>query len=359
MGMWLLAAAVTGAAPSLSPGEAAALGKRAVALISEYSQMDDADARALAASAWGQIGNKAALPVLRKALKDKNVIVRIEAATSLQKLGESQRAGLALEALILKAPAQGDATPEDEMRRVARDKARAKAISRLSEFGGEDAVALFEKTLEDPSQIVREATSIALARMGLEEFAAPFVQALRDEDAGLRAQAARSLGEIGRLEYLPAVKEAATDSSASVREAAMTALAGFEGFGAAPTMAEGLKDEDPRVRAAALASLAKVPDPDTTAALRETLAEAKAPEAALKAQAGLARRGHSVDLGLASRTLEAKDSDLKALALEVMKEAPGDEASLLLKRAMDGQTDPRLKLGAAAALVRRLQRRRA
>src|SRR5687767_5028548 len=140
MGMWLLAAAVGLASPSLAPGEASALGKRAVALLTEYSRDGDAEARASAAAAWGQIGNAAALPLLRKSLKDKNVIVRIEAATSLQRLGEPTRAGLALEAVILKGSAAAGSRPEEEMRRVARDKARALATARLSEFGGEDAV---------------------------------------------------------------------------------------------------------------------------------------------------------------------------------------------------------------------------
>lgn len=359
--MWLLAAAVAlGSVPSLGPGEASALGKRAVAMLTEYSHDGDAEGRALVAAAWGQIGNPAAAPMLRKALKDKNVIVRIEAATSLHKLGDDERAFKVLESVIMKGTVTPEGlTPQQEMRQLARDKARARAIARLSEFGGEEAVNLFEQTLKDSSPIVRDATSKALARMGLDEFAEPFLKALQDKDETVRAAAARALGEIGRGDYLAAVKEACGDSSALVREAAMAALAGFEGLAAAPPLAQGLRDEDARVRARALMSLSKVPDPETTDLLRSELQDTKAPEAALKAQAGLARRGAKVDLGLADRTLQSKDADLKLLALDVIAEAPGDEAALLLKRTMDEETDTRLKLGAASALVKRLQRKRA
>jgi HEAT repeat protein len=361
MGMWLLAvAAALAPGPALSPGEAAALGKRAVAVLTEYGQRGDSESRALAAAAWGQIGNPAAAALLRKALRDRNVIVRIEAATSLHKLGDDERAFKALEAVIVKGstPTAADFTPEQEMRRLSRDKARARAVARLSEFGGEDAVTLFETTLKDPSQIVREATSKALARMGLDEFADPFLKALQDKDEAVRAAAVRALGEIGRPDYLPAVKDAAGDPSALVREAAMTALSGFPGSAPAPILALGLRDEDARVRAKALLGLSKIADTDTSDLLRAELRDTTAPEAALKAQAGLARRGAKVDLGLADRTLQAKDADLKALALEVITEDPSDDATLLLKRTMEREEEPRLKLGAASALVKRLQRRR-
>jgi HEAT repeat protein len=359
--MWLLAVVVALAPPpSLGPAEAAALGKRAIAMLTEYSNDGDAEGRAIVAAAWGQIGNPAAAPMLRRALKDKNVIVRIEAATSLHKLGDDARAFEVLESVISKGTVTPQGlSPQQEMRQLARDKARARAIVRLSEFGGEDAVNLFEQTLKDSAPIVRDATAKALARMGLDEFAAPFLKALQDKDENVRAAAVRALGEIGRLDYLPAVKEAAGEPSAVVRESAMIALAGFEGLAAAPALAQGLRDEDARVRANALMSLSKVQDPDTTDVLREALADTKAPEAALKAQAGLARRGAKIDLGLADRTLQAKDPDLKALALEVIAETPGDEAALLLKRTMDEELETRLKLGAATAIVKRLQRKRA
>src|SRR5262245_54805396 len=119
MGMWALAvAAALSPAPSLAPGEVAALGKRAVAVLTEYAQTGDAEGRALAAAAWGQIGNQAAAPMLRRALKDKNVIVRIEAATSLHKLGDDARAFKALESVVVKGstPTADEYTPEQEMR---------------------------------------------------------------------------------------------------------------------------------------------------------------------------------------------------------------------------------------------------
>src|SRR5581483_6426437 len=56
-------------------------GRLAIQLLERAGAAGDFEVRALAASAWGAIGNAAARPVLEKALKDRNVYVRIEAAS--------------------------------------------------------------------------------------------------------------------------------------------------------------------------------------------------------------------------------------------------------------------------------------
>src|SRR5579872_6777337 len=72
------------AAPQVSTGVDA--GRLAIRLLERAGRAPDFEVRALAASAWGAIGNPAARPVLEKALNDRSVYVRIEAATALQKL---------------------------------------------------------------------------------------------------------------------------------------------------------------------------------------------------------------------------------------------------------------------------------
>src|SRR5579872_2678064 len=72
------------AAPQVSTGADA--GRLAIQLLERAGRAPDFEVRALAASAWGAIGNPAARPVLEKALNDRSVYVRIEAATALQKL---------------------------------------------------------------------------------------------------------------------------------------------------------------------------------------------------------------------------------------------------------------------------------
>jgi len=356
----VLAAAL---APSLAPSpappalDAAAAGKQAVAVLTRYAFEGDPEARAIVAAAWGQIGNQAALPLLRKATKDHNIAVRIEAATSLHKLGDDPSAKATLEAIIVKASTEPARSARDQYRDIARDKARAKAILRLADFGGEDAANLFEKTLQDPSPVIRDATSVGLAHMGLDEFAAPFLDATHSSDESVRTAAARSLGAIGQNQYVAALKQLAGDTSADVRLAAVEALSSFDGSLTAATFADAMRDADPRVRSRALWALSRIADPDTKALLQKTLNDSRASDVILECEAGLALRGEKVDLSFPANAFRLKDADLKALALEVLKAAPGDDATRLLQSVMDGERDTRLKLWAATALVKRLQRR--
>ncbi len=334
-----------------SPGE---LGRRALKLLATSIFDGDADVRTAAAAAWGQIGNPAAAPLLRKALRDKNARVRVEAGYSLHLLGSNE--GLAeLEAIVRKGtvPVEGLSAAE-EMRWLARSKSRILAIQRLSDVGGEEVVDIFEKTLKDPSGPVRDATAIALARMGLDEFEQQFVEATKDQDENVRAAAIKALGEIGRPELLDPISQAVGDQSEIAREQVMLALAGYADSDASRLLERGARDGDARVRSRALAVLAGRTDRDDSPLLREILKPATNPEIALKCQAGLARRGDRVELDLAERTLSEKDADLRGLAVDVLKAVEGPAADALLMRVAESDRDGKLRVQAAAALVKRL-----
>lgn len=334
----------------------AELGKRALSLLSRSLTHEDPEVRAAAAAAWGAIGNPAAARVLKRALNDKNVYVRIEAATSLHSLGAEEGIA-ALERIVRHSTAAlTGLSPAEEMRWLARNKSRILAIDRLSEIGGERAVELFERTLRDPSGAVRDATSVALARMGFSEFGEPFAAALRDRDEAVRATAARALGEIGRPEWLSFLRDATADPSVAVRAEAMRALARFSDPGSLKLLAQGTKDEDARVRAKALAALAQGRDLESSSLLRGILGEATAPEIKLKAMAGLARRGEKADLSWAVSALRQKDSDLKLLAIDVLRAVEEPASDEILAKFLEEEPDPRLKVGAAAILVKRLRK---
>ena len=142
------------------------LGKKALGVLMARLRDPSASVRAAAAQSWGVIGNPAALPVLRKALKDPNVYVRIASAFSLDTLGDKggfkALAAIALEGAGSSRP--GD--PVRELKLLAKNRARASAIEKLSLIGGVDAVKVMEKTLVDASDTVQDATKIALAHLG-------------------------------------------------------------------------------------------------------------------------------------------------------------------------------------------------
>ncbi|MBI2385370.1 MAG: HEAT repeat domain-containing protein [Elusimicrobia bacterium] len=353
-----LAISAQAAKPAVSKSTAAAraeLGREAVAMLSSSGADPDPEVRAVVAAAWGDLKNRAAIPFLKRALTDANADVRIAAAASLYRLGEVD----GLTNLIDETKTAGGApptTPAQELRRMARDAARARAVLKLGEVAGSNARAALDSAHKDPEGEVRDAAAVALARLGTPGASAPFLSAVADADEAVRASAARSLGLIGREGRGILAKLAATDVSVSVRAEACAALGVFSDPGDVPVLAAALGDKSGRVRLAAVRALARRHAADSTAALKSFLDKAPAPEFALTAQAGLAERGEDVELGLADLTLGQDDPELKSLAVRVLSAARRAEALDLLAKAMRGDPSRRIQVEAAAGVIVRLRR---
>jgi HEAT repeat protein len=345
------------AKPAVAKSTAAAraeLGREAVAVLSSSGADPDSEVRAAVATAWGTLANRAAVPFLKKSLADANPDVRIAAAASLYKLGEVD----GLTNLIDETKTAGGApptTPAQELRRMARDAARARAVLKLGEAAGEAARAAILSAQKDPEGEVRDAAAIALARLGDEGSSAPFLSAIEDPDEAVRASAARSLGLIGREGRATLAKLAASDPALSVRAEACAALGSFSNPSDVLVLAAAAK-ESGRVRLAAVRALARRRETESSVALKGLLEKSPAPELALIAQAGLADRGEEVDLGLADLTLGQGDPELKSLAVRVLGAARRPEALDLLTKAMRGDASARIRVEAAAAVIARLRR---
>jgi HEAT repeat protein len=354
----LLPLSAQAAKPAVVKSTAAAraeLGREAVALLSSSGADPDPEVRASVAATWGGLKNRAAIPFLKRALADTNPDVRIAAAASLYRLGEVD----GLTNLIDETKTAGGApptTPAQELRRMARDAARARAVLKLGEIAGENARAAIESAHKDPEGEVRDAAAIVLARLGSASAATPFLSAISDTDEAVRASAARSLGMIGGDGHGLLEKLASTDASVSVRAEACAALGSFTNATDIPILVAALKEKSGRVRLAAARALARRDSPESTAALKTLLEKAPPPELSLIAQAGLAERGAETDIGLADLTLGQGDPELKSLAVRVLGAARQPEALELLAKAMRNDGSRRIRVEAAAAVIVRLRR---
>jgi HEAT repeat protein len=347
-------AAPKGAPVALSTSSPAALGREAVGILAGYTSNTDPEVRALVAVAWGELGNPAAIPMLKRALTDNNADVRINAAASLQKLGDV--AGL-LGLIDETKPIMSGraASPAEELHRMARDAARARATLKLGETGREGALEALRSALADPAGEVRDAAEIALARMGQGD-TSQFVAALKDPDEATRASAAHSLGLIGR-DGLDGLKKAlASDPAVAVRAEAAAALGSFADPASTGLLVAALADKSGRVRVAAARALARRTDPESTAALKKFADQAPQAELALIVAAALAARGEDADLGLAELTLSEKDPELKPLAVAALAASSKPETRDILAAAMRGDAEPRVRAQAAAALIAQLRR---
>lgn len=332
------------------------LGKRALSFLASQAKAPEAEVRAASAAAWGLIGNKAALPILKAGLKDSDDSVKLEAAASLHKLGDLSGVAV-IEAVVARSPgaAKAKPSPAEELKERARDKIRAAAALRLADMGSVSVVRLLEKTLKsDRSALVRDAAAISLCRMGLDEeggFADRFLNAFGDEDEFTRAEAVKSLGLTRAEVAVEALKDAAADSSPLVRAEAMTALASFPSPQTRGLLEFGLLDEQPRVRLTAARALAALADPASAEALRPHL-KAEADKALQLASAmALAKLGEKIDLTLAKRMLDSADEEARDLAVETIAASGSDESYPLLSRVMDDDASARLRVKAAMSIV--------
>lgn len=331
------------------------LGARALSILHRAMVSDESEVRALAAEQWGPIGNPAAVPVLKRALKDGNAYVRIAAAASLHELGDLSGVA-ALEEIARQAPTppsgDEDLKPLEEMRAIARNKIRAAAIRTLASFGRPSSLGALREAKNDPHGAVRDAAAMALARMGSVEDLARFAEAASDEDPQIREQAARALGGIGTASALAYLRPLAKDAEYAVRAAAV------EGLGASvtalPELSDAMNDQNELVRSKAVEAIGRLRSPSAIGHLRDALGKANNVYVQLLATEGLLAVGEDADLSPARRALSQPDADTRILAVRTLESARGQEATGLLETALEDR-ELKVRLRAAGALVRRLQ----
>jgi HEAT repeat protein len=232
-------------------------------LISDLGDKD-APIRLRAAEALTGRGS-AAVPELRKALKDTNDQVRIAAATALGRIGPEAKASIPslIEAL-------------DDKHRYVRAEA-AKALSRMGDAADAAVRPLFQ-VMVDEDIGVRHNAAEALARIGPVAFPS-LIERLKHEDKQVRMEAAYGLGVTGgdaTDDVCLALADALKDPDRDVRQLAAESL-GKIGLIAKPAFSaliQTLQDEDQFVRLHAAYALSLI-DPARSAAAVAILKDAK------------------------------------------------------------------------------------
>jgi len=348
--LWGIAAPACHSAPAQQKD----VGKRALAVLTEAMNNKNSDVRVIATEQWGPIGNPAALGLLRNAIKDKDPYVRIAAAGSLYQLKDKRGLPI-LEAMVKKSPSAASANdPLAQMRSIAANKVRVVALRALGRIGREESEGVAKRALSDPDGQVRDAAATMLARFGDERRLNRFVMALESEDPGVRLQAVRALNDVATPVTLDFLKPLAKDKDAGVRAAVLGALASVGGENVRPAIEKALEDEDALVRSKALAALGRLGLETTKPAFEKILKKPESPYSELLAVAGLARLGVKVDATVARKALRQSDADVRMLAVEVLEARGGPGDIVALKSALGDQA-ARVRVGAAAALVRLLQ----
>jgi cyclophilin family peptidyl-prolyl cis-trans isomerase len=216
-----------------------------VAALASLTADADANVRATAAFALGQIADLAAAPTLLTFVADKDGDVAGEAVEALSKLAPKLPFASYAEAL-----------------KDARPGVHARAVRFLFRFRSDEASEAAARELESPSPAVRREAAYALGRRAYPAARARLELLLTDPDTLTRSYVVRALGAIASPESLPGLMKALVDEQPWVRTNAAVAISRI-----AAKDAKSIESTDAR----AIVDLTDDPDPGVRAVATETL----------------------------------------------------------------------------------------
>ncbi len=231
--------------------------KDARAVVSELLE-DDADVvRQRAAVGLALLGkpDKSLLPLLRKAVADKDTGVQADSLAVLGQAGDRESIGLVVEALSAK---------NADVRRAA--------IISAGELKATEAVEALSGLTANKDTTVSRAAIAALGRVGGTKGTTALKTLAATSDHPARVWITAALFLSGDKASGKAFKGLVTDKNVVVRRDAVTALASLKGLETLPLYLQALQDKDAKVRTTAREVLRKSKDPKVQKALKDVLA---------------------------------------------------------------------------------------
>lgn len=227
--------------------------------------------RSVAAEALGEISHPSSLTLLKKAVEDEHILVRLSAMSSLARKGEKVYLKGLTEALKNEDPAIRDRAA-GLMGRV-RDKSVAPLLKKslvqegspstkitiagsLAELGEPSGISYLGKRLEDSH--LKLLAFKTLGRASHISCLPLFKRALKDDNPFIRILAVIFIGKMKDRSVLPLLEEVLRDGDAGVRMASAQVLGEIGNSKAIGHLREVFKDEDPGVRVTALRAVTRL-----------------------------------------------------------------------------------------------------
>jgi len=218
-------------------------GNRALDILCKAVENKECGIGTQAILAMGRIGTPKALSVLEKALSDPDRYIRLNAVSALACIGNTQ----ALE-LLVKAFSREDRVVRQriirEMENIADSRAvlsflqkafsdkewliRARVMDTAVVIGGEKAVDILEKALNDPMQSNRIDAYRLLSLLSPPGAMKHFIKGITDKDADVRKASLFALSRKGGTKAITLLEKGLDDKSSDVRERIVRVLGRME-----------------------------------------------------------------------------------------------------------------------------------
>jgi HEAT repeat protein len=289
--------------------------------------------RVAAVEAIAEAGTNEAIPALKRALKTRDLHLKLAIGISLVKLGDSSGVSAIIEVLerggwMLRseaAEALGQFTPEsssgDDLRftiipallealKDDKDIVRLSAASSLAKLKSKEAIPELEKMFEEDEWAIKMTAAKALVMLGEESLIEIFKAALKMEDKDVRYGAAILLSETGDTSTIPVLREILRQGKISQKVKAISALSSFKNKEYIPDFEELLSNRSVTIRKRTISALEEI---KAASSIMECLAD-KDRTVRLAAIQSLGNTGNTTVVPLLRKELKGKDTLISTYA---------------------------------------------
>jgi HEAT repeat protein len=304
----------------------------------------------------GVLGDKTALPLLKRSLKNRNESIKLESACAMAKLED--RSGLPSVSDILR---EKPVMPQGDMkmklllraRTLSRQALRARAAEIIGETGDVSYMPLLRKIAGDDSEDRRVVDNCiaSLAKLGDRSRINVFTMALLRKDRDAHRQACYFLGELKEKSAASNISDLMNNWDNDVRAEAVLALGKIGDRDTIPKIRKLLKDPDPGVRMNACRSLGLLNDAAAMPDLRALLEDMNG-FVRLGASEALLRMKDESGEKFLMKALKSSDFDARLKATQITSELGTPDMLPELCRIFLEERDELFKLNMAGALVR-------
>ncbi|NEQ69233.1 MAG: hypothetical protein F6K21_27850 [Symploca sp. SIO2D2] len=275
--------------------------------------------RSRAAVALGKIGTRAVIPALIQALQDQDYFVRSNAAEVLGAISTESAISVLIQAL-------------QHQEHIV----RSNAVEALGKIGAKAAITALIHALRDQDHVVRSNATIALGKIGTQAAIPALIQTLQDENYDVRSNAVEALGKIGTEAVIPTLIQALQDQDYFVRSNAVEALSKIGTKAAIPPLIQALQDQDYIVRSRAVEALGKIGTKVAIPALIESLQDEEHYVRSRAAEA-LGKIGTKVAIPALIESLQDEEHYVRSRAAEALNKIDTEVAITALIHALQDQ----------------------
>lgn len=286
--------------------------------------------------------------LLQAAIKDKSEYVRLQAALSLSKKGDSSGA-IALQEILENTPYPTGSNPMlVQFQAIAVSSMRAAAARAMGNLEDPRLMPVLKRARQDKDARVRDAAAVALAKRGDRTEIVVFNSALKDEDNGVRQAAMEALAEIASPESRQNFIDGLRDGHGAVRAAAALGLQRINAADAWRDLAAQEKDDNALVREKAAETLGIFGKKEALPILKR-LADDENGFVRIAGAKSLALLGDASGAGFLKDMLGSTDTDLRARAIEALGVFPDEKDWAAVVPVLDDREE-RVRLAAAVVV---------